>query len=199
MHGTTWQGKTLWERSPWGSIDFTIEKLRNPKNKEKDTVVRTHWLAEPQEGRSYLTQVLDRRQIASMIERLIVQPPRHHAGDHARYWVATLDEDRTLTRKAPPGLLPGWDAVSLLPGEEQNGARLCWPDDTAISYGQEARLRIAVAVDDREARTVDALFGDSEVVAGRFDIRFAAPFQSSSSPCRPRQQSGRSARVFGCD
>lgn len=75
VHGTTWQGQEIWRRSPSGRIRFTIRKLKNPKNKAKDTAVDTHFDPEPDEGRSYLIQVKDERETAAMIEELMVRPP----------------------------------------------------------------------------------------------------------------------------
>ena len=75
VHGPTWQGREVWKRSPSGSLTLTIRKLDNPQNPAKDTAVETHFEPTPDEGRSYLTQVLDEQVTARMIEALLIRPP----------------------------------------------------------------------------------------------------------------------------
>lgn len=93
--------------------------------------------------------------------------PIHH--------VARVTTENQEAARQPSGLLPGWKAIALFPGESDEGPILRW--ESVSLRDAPACLRLAIAIDDRQARTVRALFAKSGEEAGRFDIRFASPFQ----------------------
>ena len=91
------------------------------------------------------------------------------------YHVATVSTATPEATQQPKGLLPGWKTIALLPHEAREGPVLKW--QSAELRDAPAWLRIVIAIDDREARTVRAVFAKSGEEAGCFDIRFASPFQ----------------------
>jgi rhamnogalacturonyl hydrolase YesR len=92
--------------------------------------------------------------------------PAYIAANNA---VGTIPGGRRLPR--------GWTAVQL---DRKDGLYLEWKDgvpsiDSRVAGG--SRLRIAVALDYREAQRVEAYLGRSEERIGSFDIRYAYTYQ----------------------
>lgn len=80
---------------------------------------------------------------------------------------------------APNPLMPvgmrltlGWSAFAILPGQS---ARLLW--ESPPTFDTAARLRVAVALDEREEKRLEIVLAKSGRVIGAFDIRYAHIFQ----------------------
>jgi hypothetical protein len=95
--------------------------------------------------------------------------------DSVRYFPArianvppiTLPPDRRLTR--------GWTAFPISPSGES--VHLRWDALAPADFPQRARLRVSVAVDEREEKWLEAFLPRSGRVIGTFDIRYAHIFQ----------------------
>lgn len=77
---------------------------------------------------------------------------------------ATLDSDKRLTR--------GWDAFPVLPGHT---TRLHWNAFPEVT--DAVRLRVSVAIDEREVKQVEVFLPESGRIVGVLDIRYAHIFQ----------------------
>lgn len=82
----------------------------------------------------------------------------------------------------------GWTAVPL---DQAAGVRLTWPADETrnqkLPAGTDCRLRLAVALDYRDAQLVEARLAESGTLLGCFDIRFAYVFQLFELPLTSEQ------------
>jgi rhamnogalacturonyl hydrolase YesR len=77
---------------------------------------------------------------------------------------ASIDPDKRLTR--------GWNAFPVVPGQT---TRLRWNAFPAVT--DAVRLRVSVAIDERESKQVEAVLPDSGRIVGVLDIRYAHIFQ----------------------
>lgn len=78
----------------------------------------------------------------------------------------------------------GWGWFALAPAGEGPDVKLHWPSDAAAPAGA-ARLRLGVALDDREIKRIEAYLLDSGTLLGTFDMRYAQvlqPFEIELTP-----------------
>jgi rhamnogalacturonyl hydrolase YesR len=98
----------------------------------------------------------------------------------AHYHTAQVIDAPMLPLPADKRLTRGWRAFAIPPG---GSALLKW--EPLLPFTDPARLRVAVALDEREEKQLEAALAQSGRIIGTFDIRYAhifQPFEIGLSP-----------------
>lgn len=103
----------------------------------------------------------------------------------SNYLLAAIDASVKLAPPEGKRAPFGWETFTVPVANEGPGVRLRWPE--LAPQDKEARLRVTVALDDREEKLLEAISSRSGEVIATFDLRYAYALQPFEAVLEPSQ------------